>query len=39
VPDYRDSSPPPPIYNNLDIESYADLINSIQNNTDFVALE
>jgi hypothetical protein len=39
IPDYRDSSPLLPIYNESDIESYAELINLIQRNIDFVLLE
>jgi len=35
VPEYRDSSP----VNQSEVESIADSINSIQNNTDFVLLE
>jgi len=39
VPEYRDSSPPLPVYDDSDVESYAESINSIQRNADFVALE
>jgi hypothetical protein len=39
VPDYRDSSPLLPIYDESDIESYAESIDSIQRNADFVLLE
>ena len=39
VPEYKDSSPPLPIYDDSDVESYAESIDSIQRNADFIALE
>jgi hypothetical protein len=39
VLDYRDSSPLLPIYDESDIESYVESIDSIQRNADFVLLE
>jgi hypothetical protein len=39
VPEYRDSSPPLPVYDDSNVESYVESIDSIQRNADFVALE
>ena len=39
VPEYRDSSPPLLVYDDSDVESYTESIDSIQRNADFVALE